>query len=161
MTTTSQDQSGRTETADRAAHPGRARAAEAYQSARDRTTAAYAAARERAGTALGSARRKTADQIDANPLIAIGGGLALGALLAALLPKTRREDALLGKAGRRINDTAREATRAARDAGREQLDALGISKDAARRKLEEFTSKAVAAVENSASAAAKKTRKRK
>ncbi|MDT9597624.1 hypothetical protein [Sphingosinicella rhizophila] len=170
MTTTSQDQDGSTQNAGRTAgaSSGRGKAAEAYQAARERTSAVYTVARERAGTALDTARdgaararRRTADQVDANPMIAIGGGLALGALLATLLPRTRREDQLLGKTGRRITDTAREATRAAREAGREQLDALGISKAAARRKLEEFTDHAVAAVESSASAAAKKARKKK
>lgn len=129
-------------------------AADAYQTARDRTSAAYAAARERASRVS----RRTADGVDANPMIALAGGLAIGALAAALLPKTRREEQLMGTAGRRITDTAREATRAAREAGREQLDALGISKEAARRKLDEFTDRAVSAVESSASAAAKKVK---
>lgn len=148
--------------------PGRERAAQAYQAARERTSAAYAAARERAGSALESARdtasragRRTADEVDANPMIALAGGLAIGALVAALLPKTRREDALLGTAGRRINETAREAGRAAREAGREQLDILGISREAARRKLDEFTGRAVSAVESSAKSAAKKVKSKK
>jgi ElaB/YqjD/DUF883 family membrane-anchored ribosome-binding protein len=127
----------------------RSRAAEAYQAARERTSAAYASAREGAQ----KAGRRTAEGIESNPVAAVVGGLALGAVAAALLPRTRREEDLLGDVGRKLTDTAREAARAAREAGREQLDELGLSRDAARRKLDEFTDRAVAAVGSSATAA--------
>lgn len=132
----------------------RGSAADAYQNARERTNAAYAVARERAS----QVGRRTADQVDANPMAALAGGIVLGALAAALLPRTRGEEKLLGSAGRRITDKAREASLAAREAGRQELDALGISREAARRKLDEFTGRAVSAVERSASNVAKKTK---
>ena len=117
-------------------------AAEAYRTARERTAAAYEGAREGAV----SARRRAAEGIEANPVAAVVGGLALGALAAAFLPRSRREDELLGDVGRKINDTAREAARAARDAGREQIEELGLSKEGVRRKLDDFTGRAVGAV---------------
>ena len=111
-------------------------AAEAYQTARERTSAAYSSARETAA----SAGRRTADGIEGNPMAAVIGGLALGAIAGALVPILRQERQLFGNVGRRINDTARQAAVAARDAGKEKLDG--------------FTDQALGAVRASASAAA-------
>jgi ElaB/YqjD/DUF883 family membrane-anchored ribosome-binding protein len=117
-------------------------AADAYRSARERTSEAYAAARERAG----AVSQRTAESFDSAPMAAVIGGLALGAIAGALLPRTRREEDLFGSVGRRINDGARDAVRAARDAGRDQLDG--------------FTDRAVSALRSSAGAAADSVRKR-
>ena len=95
----------------------------------DRTTTSPSA-RERAIDAYDSARERTRDQIDTSPLLALGGGLAIGALLAAILPKTRAEDRLLGDVGGRITGGARNAFDAAREAGREKLTELNITADA-------------------------------
>ena len=116
-------------------------AADAYETARQRTASAYSAAREPAS----SAGRRTADGIDGNPMAALVGGLALGAIVGALFPTTRRERDLLGNVGRRVNDTARQAVTAARDAGKEKLDG--------------FTDQALGAVRASAGAAADSVRK--
>jgi histone H3/H4 len=143
MTTATKDSDTANESSDRgrlaAVSDG---AAEAYRAARERTVSAYEAAR---GTAL-DAGRKTVKGVEANPAAAIIGGLAIGALAAALLPKTKREQAMLGNVGRRINDTARDAARAAREAGKDQIDELGFSRDAIRRKLDGLTDAAVGAV---------------
>ncbi|MEA3063615.1 MAG: hypothetical protein QOJ27_43 [Sphingomonadales bacterium] len=130
-----------------------AAARQAFESARERTAAAYATARERAGSAYETAGRRAGEGIDSNPVAALVGGLAIGAIVAALLPRTSREDELLGSVGRKINDSAREAGRAAREAGRGQLDELGLSKDGLRSKLDEFTGRAVGAIKDSAGAA--------
>ncbi len=121
-------------------------AADAYRTARERTAAAYEEAR---GSAR-SAGRRAAEGIEANPVAAVVGGLAIGALAAAFLPRTQRENALLGDVGRRLNDTARDAARAARDAGRKQIDELGLSRDGVRRRLDDFTDRAIGAVKSSA-----------
>ncbi|HYI39466.1 MAG TPA: hypothetical protein VE053_04020 [Allosphingosinicella sp.] len=134
---------------------GRSAAArQAFETARDRTAAAYTTARERAGSAYETAGRKASEGIDSNPVAAVVGGLAVGALVAALLPRTSREEELLGGVGRKITDGAREAARAAKEAGRGQLDELGLSRDGLQSKLNEFTDKAVGAVKSSAGAAA-------
>lgn len=119
-----------------------AAAGEAYRSARERTSAAYIAARERAGN-VGQA---TAERIDATPMAAVIGGLAVGAIAGALLPRTERERDLLEPVGRKLSDSARGAVQAARDAGQGQLDG--------------FTDRAVQALRSSAGAAADSVRKR-
>lgn len=96
-------------------------AADAYQAARDRTSAAYAAARERAGTV----GQKTAETLDTAPMLAVAGGLALGALLGALLPRSTREEELLRPVGEKIGDTARQAIDKARASARDQIGDLG------------------------------------
>jgi ElaB/YqjD/DUF883 family membrane-anchored ribosome-binding protein len=138
------------------------RASDAYSSARDRTSAAYSTARDRASSAATTARQsasrarqRTGEGIDANPIGAVVGGLALGALVAAILPKSRREEELLGNYGRRINDSAREAARAAKDAGRGKLDELGLNQDRAKQTLTDLAGKAKEAARTSASAAAR------
>jgi hypothetical protein len=89
----------------------RERAIEAYDNVLDRATAASARAGEM-------------------PLLALAGGVALGALLAALLPRTRTEEKLLGPVGGKITDGARAAADAAKEAGREKLTELNITRDA-------------------------------
>lgn len=142
------------------ADAARTKASDAYRTARERTSTAYGSVRESAsGVAstarerAGSAKRTTADGIDANPVAALVGGLALGALAAAFLPVSRRERDALGDVGRRVNDTARDAARAAKDAGRGKLDELGL-KEAAKQTFGELASKAGEAARTSASAAA-------
>jgi ElaB/YqjD/DUF883 family membrane-anchored ribosome-binding protein len=129
--------------------------------ARDKASAAYGAARERTGSAYGTvrqgasqARSRTADGIETNPVGALIGGLAIGALVATLLPKSRRESELLGDFGRRINDTAREAARAATEAGKGKLDELGLNRDTAKQKLSDIAGGAGEALKTSAGAAA-------
>ena len=98
--------------------------------ARQQNSNSTPSARERAIDAYDSARERTRDRIDTSPLLALGGGLAIGALLAAILPRTRAEDRLLGDAGGRITGGARDAFDAAREAGREKLAELNITRDA-------------------------------
>lgn len=142
--------SGATEKVRESAGAAREKAGAAYSAARDRTSAAYASTRETAS----SATRRTADGIDANPVGALVGGLAIGALVAAVLPKSRREEELLGEYGRRIKETAREATQAARDAGRSKLDEMGYNSDTAKQKLTDLAGGAREALKTSAGAAA-------
>lgn len=70
-----------------------------------------------------------------NPAAVVGAGLAIGAVVGALLPKTKREDELLGPLGKRLAEGATAAAIAARDVGKEELSALkpdgGAAKDKA------------------------------
>jgi hypothetical protein len=116
---------------------------------RRQASEAYGAARERAQSAYASTRQGAADGIDASPIAALVGGFAVGALLAGLLPRTRRETEVLGGVGGRINDMAREAARAARDAGRDKLDEYGLNRDGLGERISELANNASAALKRS------------
>ncbi len=96
-------------------------------------------AREAASNALDTARHRasdaahaTAETLESNPLGVLVGGLVLGAAVAAALPRSQREKELLAGVGRRINTAAVAALAAAKDAGRAELDQLGLTPNAAR-----------------------------
>ena len=86
-------------------------------------------ARQRAIEAYDNARERASDRLGEAPLIALAGGLAAGALIAALLPRTATEKRLVGPTARRVKDSARNAVNAARETGSQRLDELGISRD--------------------------------
>ena len=88
------------------------------ESARQRAIVAYEDARDRVSGTLGEA-----------PLIALAGGLAAGALIAALLPRTETEARLVRPTARRVKTTARAALEAAKDTGTRRLDELGLSRE--------------------------------
>jgi hypothetical protein len=95
--------------------------------AHESTTAA--SARQRAIEAYDSARDRVSDTLGEAPLIALAGGIAAGALIAALLPRTKSETRLIRPSARRVKDTARAAYKAAKDTGGERLDELGLSRE--------------------------------
>lgn len=98
----------------RARSTPRQRAIEAYGSARDRVS---------------GAGRRAGDRLEEAPLAILAAGLAAGAAIAALLPRTRTEDRLLRPVTDRAKETARSAVQAAKDAGQERLDELGLTKE--------------------------------
>lgn len=116
----------------------RRKAIEAYDSARQ---------------GVSDAGRKASDAIDDAPLIALAGGLAAGALIAALLPRSRAEQRMLGPVGEKIGSRARAAAEAARDAGRSRLEELGLTPDAGSEKLKSLLEGAGDAARASAQAA--------
>ena len=88
--------------------------------AREKARTAYGSARERAEEGLASSR----ETIAAYPLLALAGGLGAGVALAMLLPRSRREQELLGEVGHKVTDAAREAADTAVEAGRQQVDEI-------------------------------------
>jgi len=114
-----------------------------------------AAARAKVSTAS----RKVGDGVVDYPVAALVGGLALGAVMGALLPRTRTEEDLLGKVGGEINNRAREAIDAARDAGKAKLGELGISTDAAGKQVGKLIESAAKVAEVAGSAAISSARK--
>lgn len=76
-----------------------------------------------------AAGRRANETINEAPLIALGAGVAAGALLAALLPTSRREREMLRPYGNRVTDAARQAADAARRTGSDKLRELGLSPD--------------------------------
>lgn len=80
------------------------------------------------------AARSTAETIEGNPLGVLVGGLALGALIAAVLPRTARERELLAPTGRRLAAALTAAIAAAKEAGRGELEQMNLTPDAAKDK---------------------------
>ena len=70
--------------------------------------------------------------MEANPLAVLAGGAVIGVLAGAVLPRTRREADLFGKAGKKMTAAATAAAAAARDTGLKELEARGISGKAAK-----------------------------
>jgi len=104
----------------------RDRAGDALESAREKAIDAYGQARESAG----NAGRKAGEKVGDAPMLALAGGLAAGAVLAALLPKSRVEQRVLGPVGERLSNAGRDAIGAAKEAGASKLGELNITRDA-------------------------------
>jgi glutamine synthetase adenylyltransferase len=128
-----------------------------------RTTTADAptdsGARQRAIEAYEGARDRAADTLGQAPLLALAGGLAAGALIAALLPRTEAETRLVRPTARRVKKTANAALEAARDTGSQRLDAMGLNRDKGeqtiRKLLDELTDAAKASADAALDAARK------
>lgn len=102
----------------------------------------------------------TAQTVDQNPLAIVVGGVALGAILGMLLPKTEREQKAFGKAGKKLNKAAKRAAEAAKSAGKEKVDSLGLNQDALRDQFRDLVGKAAEAVKAAGAAAASEARKK-
>ena len=96
------------------AETARQRAIEAYDSARD---------------GVADAGRKATGTLKEAPLVALAGVAAAGALIAALLPRTKAETEALRPTVRRVRKTAKAAIDAARETGSGRLNELGITRD--------------------------------
>ena len=105
--------------------------------------------------------RRTAEGIEANPLSVLVGGVALGVLAGALIPRTQQEGKLLGAVGKQLTDTASDAVQARRDAGKAELDALGLNRNAARDQVGKVIERRVEGAQRPAGSAAVKGSKTK
>jgi len=100
---------------------------ETQESPRGRAIRAYEDSRGLANDTLGQA-----------PLLALAGGLAAGALIAALLPRTDAETRLLKPTARRVKNSARAAAEAARDTSKQRFEELGFTREQGSRQLNNF-----------------------
>lgn len=132
----------------------RDRAEDALDSARERAIEAYDSAR----TSAAAASRKASDQLAEAPLAVIAGGIAAGALLAALLPTSNREKKLLAPVTDNLRDKASAAVEAAKEAGTARLGELGLTRDAGGETMRKIVDGAADAVRASAKAAASTVR---
>lgn len=128
---------------------------DAYGSSREKAAEAYAAARERAKTAGKSAT----EGLETNPIAALIGGIAVGVVIGALLPRTERETQALGVVGEKLQGAAREAADAAKDAGRDKLAELGLSREQARDTVKSLLDNILAAAASAGTAAFESARK--
>ncbi len=102
----------------------------------------------------------TAQSIETNPLAIVAGGIAIGAIVGMLLPRTKQEQKALGKAGKKLNKAAKRAAEAAKIAGKDKIDSLGLNQDALRDQFRDLVGKASEAVKAAGKAAADEARKR-
>ncbi len=123
----------------------RSRAIEAYDGARD--------------SVAGAGHRAT-DGINEAPLIALAAGLAAGALIAALLPRTESETRMLRPVGDRLSGTAKAAAAAAKEAGTSRLAELGLTREKGAETLRSIFQGAEDAARTSAQAALSAARTR-
>jgi hypothetical protein len=118
----------------------------------------YSTPRQRAIEAFEGARDRATDTLGQAPLLALAGGIAAGALIAALLPRTATETRLVRPTARRVKDSARAAFDAARDTGSQRLGELGISRDKGEETIRNLLSGLTDAAKASADAAAQAVR---
>ncbi len=128
-------------------------AKDSLATAKAKTTQSSAAARAKASDIYEKGKGKTSDGIDKNPLAIVLGGMAIGAIVGALLPRTERETKVLGKAGKKLNKKARKMAEAAKAAGKDQVENLGLNGDALRLQFRELVSKTAVAVKAASQAA--------
>jgi hypothetical protein len=115
-------------------------------------------ARETASRAYHTGLDKASEAVhglESNPLGILVGGLAVGVLAGALIPRSQREKDLLAPVGQRIGDSARAAIQAARDAGQTELENRGLTKDGARDQVRGLVEGVFQAVSTAGAAAAK------
>jgi ElaB/YqjD/DUF883 family membrane-anchored ribosome-binding protein len=129
--------------------------ADAYETGREKAAEALAATRERAK----AASKTAADGLDSNPIAALLGGIAVGVVIGAMLPRTEREAQALGVVGDKLQGAAREAADAAKEAGRDKLAELGLSRDQARETVKTLIDHVIAAAGTAGAAAFESARK--
>ena len=117
------------------------------------TTQDDASTRQRAIEAYENARERAVDTLGEAPLLVLAGGIAAGALIAALLPRTAAETRAIRPTARRVKDTAKAAFNAARDTGGQRLDDLGLSRDKGEETIRSLFSGLTDAAKASANAA--------
>jgi hypothetical protein len=92
-------------------------------------------------------------------LLALAGGLAAGALIAALLPRTDAETRALRPTARRVKQSARAAYQAAKDTGTQRLGELGLNRERAEETIRSLLSDVSQAARDSGQAALDAARK--
>ena len=122
------------------------------------TTEDEVGTRQRAIEAYEGARDRASDTFSQAPLIALAGGIAACALIAALLPRTETETRAIRPTARRVKKSARDALNAARDTGQQRLDELGLNREKGEATIRSLLDGLTDAAKASASAAAKSVR---
>lgn len=108
---------------------------------------------ENTGESIRDIAGRAASGLEANPISALVGGIALGAVAGALVPRTDQEARLLAPVGQRLSDTARGAVDAAKDTAKSELGVLGLSRDSARSQMSRMLEGVIKAVSTAGLAA--------
>jgi len=125
----------------------------------DERTSPDVSPRQRAIEAYDSTRERVSDTLSEAPLLALAGGIAAGALIAALLPRTKAETRAVAPTARRVKQSARAAYEAAKDTGSQKLGELGLSRDRAEETIRSLLSDVTQAAKDSGQAALDAARK--
>lgn len=99
-----------------------------------------------------SRHQRANNKIENNPLALVAGGVALGIVIGALLPRLAKEKELLAPVGKRIAEGASAAATAARDAGKAEIDALLPQRDVAKDQIGKIIGNAFTAAKDAATA---------
>ncbi|MEO1045080.1 MAG: hypothetical protein AAFX04_06550 [Pseudomonadota bacterium] len=75
---------------------------------------------------------KIRQTVTEHPLASLTGAVLIGIAIGASLPNNRREQSLIGDAGRKVRQGAENAIHAAQEAGRAGLENAGLSVDEAK-----------------------------
>lgn len=95
-------------------------------------------ARQRAIEAYEDARDRAVDTLAEAPLLALAGGIAAGALIAALLPRTSAETRAVRPTVRRVKATADAAFNAARNTSKQRFEELGFTRENGEEQFRKF-----------------------
>jgi ElaB/YqjD/DUF883 family membrane-anchored ribosome-binding protein len=155
-----------TETAKEGIATAKATTAKGSAAAREQAAKAYEAGREAAARGVNTSKKiahkavdKTTAGFDKNPLAIVLGGLAIGAIAGALIPQLKGEEKVLGKTGKKLNKKAKKVAEAAKAAGKDKVDSLGLGSDAIREQFRNLVGKAAEAVKAAGQAANDAARK--
>jgi len=116
-------------------HDTENRVREGLDTVRETASKVYHDAGDKASEVLEVSREKTkrvVNNLESNPLGILVGGLAVGAIAGALIPRSAREKELLAPVGKCLSETVVAATAAAKAAGQSELGELGLTRDNAR-----------------------------
>ncbi len=156
-----------TETAKDGIATAKSKTAQTSAAAREQAAKAYESGREAAARGVNTSKDlaakamiKSGDSIDKNPLAIVLGGIAIGAIIGALIPSTDREKKVMGKAGKKLNKKAKKMAEAAKAAGKTKVDSLGLNGDAVREQFRTLVTKATEAVMAAGKAASDEARKK-
>lgn len=134
--------------------------AQISKSARNKARNAVDAGKSAAGKTIETSKRisktaknKGSETIEASPLAIVAGGVAIGAIVAALLPRTERENKVLGGTGRTINKTAKAAAKAAKTAGAARMAEVGLNSETLRGQAKDIIQKSIDTAKTASKAA--------
>ena len=134
------------------------RASDMIDRARETGAGAYGRARDAASQSVASARRATqgiSNFVREEPLVVAGLGIALGAIVGALLPSTDIENRAMGERSDALKSTAMEAAREQWERGKDIAETgWDEAKEAARRTWEDAKQEAQRSWDDTRSAAA-------
>ncbi|MBA4761151.1 hypothetical protein [Sphingomonas sp.] len=92
----------------------------------------------------------TVEGLAKNPIALVAGGVALGAVIGALIPRPQQEKDLLAPVGKRLAEGATAAAAAAREAGKAEIDAILPQRDAAKEQIGKIIGSAFTAAKEAA-----------